>query len=82
MPINHAKCLRYKDTWAAPGSQLYEALENGDKAKAEAIYQECEVAFKRLTGRDFKKITDAIDTPPQPNDALKGAMSKFRKQEQ
>jgi hypothetical protein len=55
MPINHQKCKRYKDTWAASGSALYEALNDGDKAKAEAIYQECEAVAKKLSGAKVTK---------------------------
>ncbi|WGN90734.1 hypothetical protein [Burkholderia phage vB_BglM_WTB] len=40
MPINYEKCKRFEDTWAAPGSALYEAIEAGDLKKAKAIYDE------------------------------------------
>lgn len=47
----HAKSKPYRDTWAAPGSQLHEALESGDTARAERIYQECEKDAKDLLTR-------------------------------
>lgn len=43
MPVNHKKCRRYRDTWAAPGSQLFEALEAGDRTRADRIYTICEM---------------------------------------
>lgn len=36
------RAIRYRDTWAAPGSQLFEALEAGDMKKAAEIYDRCE----------------------------------------
>jgi hypothetical protein len=51
MPVNHATCKRFKDTWAAPGSQLYAALEDGDRKKAAAIYDECEKRLAQEQGR-------------------------------
>jgi len=42
MPINRQRCIRFKDTWAAPGSALHAALTDGDKPKAIRIYNECE----------------------------------------
>jgi dihydrodipicolinate synthase/N-acetylneuraminate lyase len=48
MSINTDKCKKYKDTWAAPNSDLYKALEAGDRKKAEAIYQECEAMNRKL----------------------------------
>ncbi len=48
MPINHKVCLPFKDTWAAKGSELYEALEAKDFVKAKAIYDRCEEARVKL----------------------------------
>jgi hypothetical protein len=47
LPVNHRVCLKYKDTWAAPGSKLYDALQDRDYKKAEAIYKECEREYQR-----------------------------------
>lgn len=41
-------CIKYKDTSAAPGSKLHEALLAKDMKAAERIYQECEKASKEL----------------------------------
>lgn len=38
----NSKSIRYRDTYAAPGSQLFEALEAGQTRKANAIYLSCE----------------------------------------
>lgn len=38
----HVKAKPYRDTWAALGSQLFEALEAGDAKKAAEIYEACE----------------------------------------
>lgn len=51
MPVNNEMCKRFKDTWAAPGSQLYAALEDGDRKKADAIYNECEKRLAQEQGR-------------------------------
>jgi len=40
--------IPYKDTKAAPGSQLYAALEAGNKTLAERIYQQCEHDAREL----------------------------------
>jgi hypothetical protein len=50
----HKNAIRYRDTWAAPGSQLFEAVINAQHALAERIYRECE---KRLT--DEQKLPEA-----------------------
>jgi hypothetical protein len=42
------RCIRYKDTWAAPGSQLHAALTDGNKKLAERIYLQCEEDAKKL----------------------------------
>jgi hypothetical protein len=47
----NSKSIKYRDTTAAPGSQLYQALEDGDQAKAKAIYEQCEQDLARLEGR-------------------------------
>jgi hypothetical protein len=44
------RSIRYKDTWAAPGSRLHAALEDGNKKLAEQIYQECERDRAKLEG--------------------------------
>lgn len=44
----HVKAKPYRDTWAAPGSQLFEALEAGDAKKAAEIYEECEWEARKL----------------------------------
>ena len=44
------RCIKFRDTWAAPGSQLFEALEAGDTARADSIYTECEIALLRSYG--------------------------------
>lgn len=46
----NARCIRYRDTWAAPSSQLFEALEAGDVVRANRIYTECEIALYRSYG--------------------------------
>jgi hypothetical protein len=38
----HVKSVPYKDTHAAPGSALFEALAAGDTDKAAQIYAQCE----------------------------------------
>jgi dihydrodipicolinate synthase/N-acetylneuraminate lyase len=48
MPINHKACLPYKDTWAAPNSDLYRALDEKDFEKAKRIYERCEEICRRL----------------------------------
>lgn len=40
------RSIKYRDTWAAPGSDLFAALEAGDKQKAESIYQACEARLR------------------------------------
>jgi hypothetical protein len=47
----HRKSLPYKDTWAAPGSQLYLALENNNMGLAKAIYEQCEAEARDLVTR-------------------------------
>jgi len=44
----HRDCIRYKDTWAAPGSKLHEALTGKDEESAEALYQKCAQDEKEL----------------------------------
>lgn len=48
----HRNCVRYKDTMAAPGSKLHEALTDGDTKRAEAIYQECERDARNLVEKE------------------------------
>lgn len=40
------RSIKYRDTWAAPGSDLFAALEAGDTQRADAIYRECEARLK------------------------------------
>lgn len=49
--MNTAKCKRFRDVYAAPGSQLFQALEDGDRKKAAAIYDECERLLAKEQGR-------------------------------
>jgi hypothetical protein len=46
------RSIRYRDTWAAPGSQLHAALTDGNKKLAESIYTQCEKDRAKLEGRD------------------------------
>lgn len=48
-----ASGVRYKDVRVAPNSQLAQALVDGDRKKAEAIYQQCERDLARLEGRNY-----------------------------
>jgi hypothetical protein len=41
------KTIKYKDTVAAQGSALYEALESNNHQLAEKIYQECEKEYRK-----------------------------------
>lgn len=43
----NARCIKYRDTWAAPGSQLFEVLDAGDTVRADSIYMECESEYLR-----------------------------------
>jgi hypothetical protein len=45
------RCIKYKDVWAAPGSQLHEALLAGDMKVVERLYQEGLVAAKKIMDR-------------------------------
>ena len=56
MPINHEVCLPFKDVWAAPGSQMYEALKEKDFEKAKRIYEQCEVDNRRLTQKGKEHV--------------------------
>jgi hypothetical protein len=51
MTINKSTCKPFADTFAAPGSALYAALEDGDKRKATEIYNKCARDAARLEGR-------------------------------
>lgn len=44
------KSIKFKDTNAAPGSQLHAALLECDYIKAEKIYHQCERERKALEG--------------------------------
>ncbi len=48
--MNH-RSIRYRDTWAAPGSQLHAALEDGDTKRAEEIYRQCEKEAAELIAK-------------------------------
>lgn len=48
----YRNCKTYRDVKVAPGSQLYQALEDGDQAKAKAIYEQCEKDLAKLEGRN------------------------------
>lgn len=50
--------VKYRDTWAAPGSQLFEALMANDMQRAERIYRECEAERVRLEGRVWQTHND------------------------
>jgi hypothetical protein len=45
------RSIRYRDTWAAPGSQLHAALTEGNKKLAEKIYQDCEKDRAKLEAK-------------------------------
>lgn len=47
----HKKAIPYRDTHAAPGSQLHEALTSGDLKKAKQIYEQCESDARELLKR-------------------------------
>lgn len=44
----HRNCIRYRDTWAAPGSQLHAALLDQDHERAASIYRQCEDDARKL----------------------------------
>jgi hypothetical protein len=46
------RSIQYRDTWAAPGSQLHAALTDGNKRLADSIYTQCEKDRAKLEGRD------------------------------
>jgi hypothetical protein len=46
----HVKATQYKDTWAAPGSALYAALEAKDYDLADYLYHEAYVEYLRWNG--------------------------------
>lgn len=50
----NSKAIKFKDTWAAPGSQLHQALVDGDINLATKIYHACERDLKKLEGREDK----------------------------
>lgn len=45
------RAIKYRDTHAAPGSELFEALEAGDMARADSIYRKCDAEMKLREGR-------------------------------
>lgn len=56
----HKNSKRYRDTWAAPGSQLFEALESGDSKRAAYIYEVCEKE------RELREGAMVVFMPPSP----------------
>lgn len=45
--------MKYKDTWAAKGSALYNALKDGQKKMAEMIYKQTTAGYaSRYTKED------------------------------
>lgn len=46
MPKN---CIKYKDVWAAPNSDLFKAIKEGDMEKAAKIYKECQDRAKKYS---------------------------------
>ena len=42
------KCVKYKDVYAAPGSDLFQALKDGDQKKAAEFYKSASDNAKRL----------------------------------
>jgi hypothetical protein len=64
------RSIRYRDTWAAPGSQLHAALTEGNKKLAEKIYQDCEKERAKLEAKgaavrvSFEPVDHAIDGTP------------------
>lgn len=59
-----AKFLMYKGTMAMKGSNLFDALENGDSKKAEELFQESRIAEEKRMGREgveiLKRVTQAL----------------------
>ena len=56
------KLIPYKDTFAAPGSELYKALQDKNEKKAAQIYNECEKVFqkyykKKVTKNEWREET-------------------------
>lgn len=49
------KGVQYKNTFAASGSQLYEAIQNKQTKQAEAIYSANTKEFDSLYGADTRK---------------------------
>ena len=56
----NSRSIRYRDTWAAPGSQLFEALESGDRAKADQIYIKCEIDRRIAEGELPEHIYECL----------------------
>lgn len=57
----HRNAIKFKDTWAAPGSQLHAALEDRDLALARKIYDQCEednrLLLEKVRQTGFKKCS-------------------------
>lgn len=47
--IMNPKCKPYRDVYAAPGSELFQALVDGDHKKAARVYEEAKKREKALT---------------------------------
>lgn len=60
------RSIKYRDTWAAPGSQLFEALEAGDMARADRIYKEYEIALRLSQGERPADVFECL-----PGDGLR-----------
>lgn len=48
------KTMRYEDTVVASGSNLYAALEAGDKKLAKKLYKESKAEFEKYFGKNWK----------------------------
>lgn len=44
--------LKYRDTLAAKGSQLYQAIQSGDKKLMERIYKETTANYAKLHSKE------------------------------
>jgi hypothetical protein len=51
----NSKSKKFKDTYAAPGSSLYKALEEGDQKKAAQIYKETGDRMRTLSPQNKSK---------------------------
>lgn len=51
----HKNCIKYKDLYAAPGSDLHKALESKDMELAERLYQKGEKDARELLAKHSPK---------------------------